>query len=314
MTFTSPPGSIRDLFGPAGPESTPILFWKHFFDDRPAHLARLTVDFYRTYDLSAAKIMPDVPILFDESALTSWSQLKHLRSFGDIDTVPRAADYIRTVKLTRDALEDDDLVWVTIFSPLCQIAIWLGGDEALREMVAAPREQAHEILWALAQVTSALSEECVKAGANVVYYGCRGQGVLSDQEYSEYGIPSDLAGLRGARSADFNVLHVHGPLNDRLDRYNGYPVEMVGWSEVESGVSLAEGVKVLPSKVVMGGIPEDRPGPTDEIVEDATRRIGDATSALGHRFLIAPGCSLPASIEDETLRQLRTLVSTQIPR
>jgi uroporphyrinogen decarboxylase len=190
---------------------------------------------------------------------------------------------------------------------LCQIAIWLGGDEALREMVVAPREQTHEILWALAKVTSALSEECVKAGANVVYYGCRGQGVLSHEEYGEYGVPYDLAGLRGAHEADFNVLHVHGPLNDHLDRYSQYPVEMVGWSEVESGVSLAEGAKLLPSKAVMGGIPEDRPGPTDEIIEDATRRVADATTALGRRFLIAPGCSLPASIEDETLRQLRTL-------
>lgn len=307
MAFPSRPGSIRELFTPAGPDAPPILFWKHFHDDRPASLARATVEFFREYKLSAAKVMPDVPILFDEAALSSWSQLRQLRSFGDIASVPRAADYIRTVKLTREGLADDDLLWVTIFSPLCMVAIWLGGDDALREMVEAPREEVHEVLWSLAQISSALSEECVKAGANVVYFGCRGQGVLSNEEYAELGVPYDLAGLRGARGSDFNVLHVHGPLGGGLARYGAYPVEMVGWSEVESGVPLAEGAKLLPRQAVMGGIPEDRPGPTDEVIAEAARRIADATQALSNRFLIAPGCSLPATIEDETLRQLRAL-------
>jgi uroporphyrinogen-III decarboxylase len=282
-----------------------VLLWKHFRNDKPRELAKLTVEFYKDFSLSAAKLMPDVPVLFDEGSLTSWRQLAQLRSFGDIASVPRAADYIRTVKLTRERLAPEDFFFVTVFSPLTMVAVWCGGDDVLLEMAEAPRAQVHEVLWALAGVASALSEAAVRAGADGIYYGCRGQGHLSSSQYGELGVPYDLAGLRGADAAELRALHVHGPLGEGLQRYAAYPVEVVGWSEVESGVTLAEGAQVLPDKVVMGGVPEDRSGPASELAQQTREGLALARAALGDRFIAAPGCSLPDATGEEVLRALR---------
>src|ERR1039458_2997333 len=78
---TSP---LRSLIRSEPLEHPPILLWKHFRIDEPRELARRTVRFYRDHRLAAAKLMPDIPLLFADGALSSWSQVAHLRRFGPI--------------------------------------------------------------------------------------------------------------------------------------------------------------------------------------------------------------------------------------
>lgn len=283
---------------------TPVLLWKHFRSEDAGELARLTVAFFHEYRLAAAKIMPDIPVLFRDFSLSSWSQVAHLRRFGPIETVGRAPEYIRAVRLARSKLNDADLLLVTVFSPLALVALWCG-PQALREMAGGNRAEAHSVLAALGGVVSSLAERCVAAGANGVYYSCWGQDVLSADEYREFGVPYDLAGLRGAEMADVRFLHVHGALNEGTERYADYPVEVVGWSEVDSRVSLSEGAQLLPNQLVMGGISERalaKPG------VDARRHIAQLVESLGPRFIAGPGCSLPDEIDAEGLAALRALV------
>ncbi len=282
----------------------PILFWKHFRTDDPRELAWRTVEFYRDHRLAAAKIMPDIPILFEDFSLSSFVQVAHLRHFGSIHQVGRAAEYIRTVELTRGQLLEGDLVLVTVFSPLAMIGLWCGAD-GLRELVAAERAVAHEVLWALAGVASELSSACIRAGADGVYYSCWGQDVLSPDDYRELGVPYDLAGLRGAAAAALRVLHVHGGLNESAGRYAGYPVQVVGWSEQESEVGLVEGAAALPGKLILGGISELQRSPAGAA---EARHVAQLGKELGSRLVVGPGCSLPDDVSTSTLASLRTLV------
>jgi hypothetical protein len=128
--------------------------------------------------------------------------------------------------------------------------------------------------------------------------------VLSSDQYAEFGIPYDLAGLRGAAGAEFRLLHLHGAVDGGLERYAGYPAQVVGWSEVESSVTLGEGARALGGKFVMGGIREDRSGPADAA---ARAHIDALMREFGTRFVVAPGCSLPDGIGDEALASLRAL-------
>jgi hypothetical protein len=73
---------------------------------------------------------------------------------------------------------------------------------------------------------------------------------------------------------------------------------------VESSVALIDGARMLEGKHVMGGIREDRSGPADEA---ARAHIDALVSALGTRFVIAPGCSLPDDTGDLALSSLRAL-------
>jgi uroporphyrinogen decarboxylase len=270
-------------------------------------LARRTVEFYRRYRLAAAKIMPDIPLLFEDFSLSSFAQVSQLRRFGRVTEVGRASEYIRTVELTRAQLEPEDVLLVTLFSPLGLIGLW-SGPSVLRELADGDRQVAHEVLWALAGVVSQLAEACVGAGADGIYYSCWGQDVLSDQEYLELGVPYDLAGLRGAAGAEFRLLHVHGALDTQVERYAGYPVQVVGWSEAESAISLPAGARSLPDKVVMGGISEQwRPG--SEMADG--HRLNELRELLGQAFVAAPGCSLPDEVTAEALASLRGLVDQQ---
>jgi uroporphyrinogen decarboxylase len=302
--------SIRSLIDGAPLDSPPILLWKHFRTDQPNQLAHQTVEFYRRYRLAAAKIMPDIPLLFEDFALSSFAQLAQLRRFGAVSEVGRAAEYIRTVELTRAQLDKDDVLLVTLFSPLGLIGLW-SGPTGLRQMADGDRAVAHEVLWALAGLVSQLARACVEAGADGVYYSCWGQDVLTEMEYLELGVPYDLAGLRGAAAAEFQLLHVHGALDQAVERYAGYPVQVVGWSEAESAVTLPEGAGSLPGKFVMGGISELwRMG--SEKSDGA--RLNQLRELLGPAFVAAPGCSLPDQITDDALANLRQLVEQPKPK
>jgi uroporphyrinogen decarboxylase len=171
-------------------------------------------------------------------------------------------------------------------------------------MAEGERSVAHAVLWALAGVVNDLAAACCAAGADGVYYSCWGQDLLSSDQYAEFGIPYDLAGLRGAAGAEFRLLHLHGAVDGGLARYAGYPVQVVGWSEVESSISLVEGARVLGGKFVMGGIPEDRSGPADAA---ARAHIDALVKEFGARFVVAPGCSLPDDTGDVALASLRAL-------
>jgi uroporphyrinogen decarboxylase len=294
---------LRSLIRSEPLDHPPILLWKHFRIDEPRELARRTVQFYRDHRLAAVKLMPDIPLLFEDHALSSWSQVAQLRRFGPIATVGRAAEYVRTVELVRRELGPDDVLLVTVFSPLALLGLWCG-PAGMRGMAQAERPVAHAVLGALAGVVSELAAACCAAGADGVYYSCWGQDVLTSDQYAELGIPYDLAGLRGAAAAELRLLHLHGAVDGNLERYAAYPVQIVGWSEVESAVSLFDGAGALPGKSVMGGIPENRSGPADA----ATRaHVDDLAERLGPRFVVAPGCSLPDGIGDEALASLRAL-------
>ena len=304
MTGSDGPSPLRSLIASGRLDRPPILLWKHFRIDEPRALARRTVEFYRDHRLAAAKLMPDIPLLFEDHALSSWAQVAQLRRFGPITSVGRAPEYVRTVELIRRQLDADDVVLVTLFSPLALIGLWCG-PRALREMADADRAVAHAVLWALAGVVSGLATACLEAGADGVYYSCWGQDVLSSKEYDELGVPYDLAGLRGAAGAEFRLLHLHSAVNGGMERYARYPVQIVGWSEVESSVSLEAGADMLPGKIVMGGIPENRSAPADAATG---ARIGTLVERFGPRFVVAPGCSLPDGIGDAALASLRALV------
>jgi uroporphyrinogen decarboxylase len=303
MSIPAGESPLRALIRSEPLDHPPILLWKHFRIDEPRELARRTVQFYRDHRLAAAKLMPDIPLLFEDRALSSWSQVAQLRRFGPIETVGRAAEYVRTVELVRKSLDADDVLLVTLFSPLALIGLWCG-PAGLRQMAEDDRAVAHAVLWALAGVVNDLAAACCEAGADGVYYSCWGQDVLSMHQYAELGVPYDLAGLRGAAGAEFRLLHLHGAVDGGLERYAGYPVQVVGWSEVESSISLVKGARLLGGKFVMGGIREDRSGPADAA---AQTRIHALVRELGTRFVVAPGCSLPDDIGDATLASLRTL-------
>lgn len=309
MSLPAASSSLRLLLESGKADQPPVLFWKHFATDEPRRLAHETVAFYRQFQLSAAKLMPDIPLMFKPHALASWTQVSQLRQFGPIDSVSGAADYLRAVELTRAELEPSDMLLATVYSPLGLIWTWCGQNgSGIRELADGSRSEAHAVLWALAEMVKSLAAGCVQSGADGIYYASGGQDILTTEEYQELGVPYDLAGLRGAVGAEVRLLHVHGSVDGDAERYASYPVQVVGWSETESNLSLVDGARALPGMIMMGGISERASAAQSSIVAEAGRRIGELAGQLGPRFVVAPGCSLPDGTSDETMAALRALV------
>jgi len=295
---------LARVMTPRAGDLAPILFWKHFRQDSAGQLAATTASFYREHDLVAVKLMPDIPILFEDFSLNSFRPLRHLRSFGDAVQVGRAGEYLRCVELLRRQLEPSDVLLATLFSPLGLVGLW-SGQEGVRELLREPRASAHEVLAALGGLVAQLGRYCLSAGADGIYYSCWGQDVLSEQEYSEFGVPYDLMGLRGAQGASVRMLHIHGGLHHHVERYAAYPVDAIGWSEQESSVTLVQGGSALPGRIMMGGLSEV----TAAMAGAAERsHVLELQGRLGDRLLVAPGCSLPDEISPAALASLRQLV------
>ncbi len=302
MSISGEAGSLRALVRAEPLDGVPVLLWKHFRIDEPRQLARRTVDFYRRHRLSAAKIMPDIPLLFEDRSLSSWSQVAQLRRFGPAVTTGRAAEYVRTVELVRRGAgppghgAGHDLLAAGVDRAL----VWSGraardgpgGSGGCPQRPLRPRRRGQ---WPGAGVCGGRRRRHLLL--------LLGQDVLSAEEYSELGVPYDLAGLRGAAAAEFRLLHLHGRVDD-VERYAGYPVQVAGWSEVESPLSLEDGARSLPGKFIMGGIAENRSGPADEAT---TARVAALAERFGPRFVLAPGCSLPDGTGDDALASLRAL-------
>ncbi|MGH7612047.1 MAG: uroporphyrinogen decarboxylase family protein [Candidatus Dormibacteria bacterium] len=280
------------------------MLWKHFRRDQPEELARLTADFYRHYRLAAAKLMPDIPLLFSDFSLNSFSQVAHLRRLGAPELLGRVPEYLAAVRSCRAQLDPQDVLLATTFSPLGLVGLW-ATPASIAELGSGDRRVAHLVLQALGHFTSRVAELCLEAGADGVYYSCWGQDVLSPEQYAELGTPYDLAGLEGARGGEFRLLHVHGALDSGVERYREYPAQVVGWSEVESRLGLPEGAGLLPGQLVMGGIREVRG--EDALLRDRQRAL-ELRAALPQGWILAPGCSLPDDTTESTFTELRRLV------
>lgn len=297
-----------DELQPSEQGPLPVLLWKHFRIDRPTELARACVGFTQRHGLSAVKVMPDIPLLFEDFSISSWRQLRHLRRLPSAPKLGRVREYAAAMREARRLSGERATVIATVFSPLGLVGVW-GGPERIAELARDDRPVAHSVLGALAGFTKGVVDSVLEAGADAIYYSCWGQDILSDHDYRELGVPYDLQGLGSAAGARVRLLHVHGALDRCVDRYATYPVEVVGWSQLDSRVALADGARALPGKWLMGGLPERPDAWSREGMGTIRAEVSALRRATGGRMVLAPGCSLPDDAPDDVLSAFRAMAN-----
>jgi len=134
--------------------------------------------------------------------------------------------------------------------------------------------------------------------------------MYDDREFAEVIRPLDIQVLEAASGRTcFNVLHVcKDQVN--LERYRGYPGDVVNWGIHEQNLTLTEGMAVFPDKILLGGL-DDRSGVLvdgdDEAIAEAVqtviREMGD------HPFILGADCTLPSEIY---LHRIRVAVDAAI--
>lgn len=296
-------------------DRVPVCFWHHFQPEGSGRaMAEATLRFFdEEFDLDIAKVMPDLPYPFPKRSI---ADVNDWRLIEPIDPVHSRffRERAEAVAILRETLGFDTPVIMTIFSPLAE-AMYAARD---REQFLAHMQEhpvlIHEVLSVIAENLAHHIRDIILAGADGVFFSVQGvtRGVMSEEQYREFGRPYDLIALRGATSGWLNVLHIHGEKDLMFDQLLDYPVQVLSWSDRLAGPSLRE-ARVKTSKCLMGGWNEFGPlhqGPTDQIAAEAKDAIAQTG---GRKLILANGCSVPDDTDHRWLDAARTIAQDLRP-
>ena len=308
----------------------PASVWRHFYhrENSAAGLAEAMLGFQQRYGWDFMKVNPresyhaedwGLKLRFSDNDSQSpetvdWP-IKTAEDFKKIEPLDIhqgvLGEQLEALKLIADGLGGQVPFLMTIFTPLSIAGYMAGSHNAMEVLLRENPKEVHGCLEVISETFSRYAAECVATGAAGLFFATTGWATydrLSDDEYDEFGRPYDLRVLRAVSDAEFNVLHVCGS-NNMLSTLKDYPVAAFNWdTQDETNVWLNEGGKIT-QKAVIGGITHRSnllDGKPEEVAEEAvwTKDTMEIT-----RWMLGPGCTIPAATPHENLQALSNVFS-----
>lgn len=283
----------------------PVGAWGHDYiaEWSPKDLAESTISAHGRYGWDFVKVQPRASC-FSEAFGAEWRPSGNRLGGPVLVSLPEELDFrpqpleeqVEAIALVAEKLSDIPVIQ-TVFSPLT-VAGYLFGDDLDRGRPHLDR---------IADALIDFSRKSVEAGAAGVFFAISGYA-SSDRvpliDYEEAFLAGDLKVVEAiAGRGWFNVLHLCGP-RIHFDLARRFPVQAVSWSVQDEGnPSLSEGVE-RSGRAAMGGIGQRTTllhGTAEEITAE-TRRAASANEGRG--VLVAPGCSVPPEVSEESLRAI----------
>lgn len=286
----------------------PRALWRHFpltEYNREAFVEE-TVRFYAHPGLDVAKIGPrssfgirdyGVRDIFEDDYLGRPRYLNQvIRDHDGWARLPRldpkagwlghTADCVRAI--CQQSPKDTPKV-LTIFSPATQAKNLVGSEQLQKHWRDHP-EALRVGLNTLAENTRALVQALADVKLDGLFYAIQECG-LNDLKPSYHAMCGDLdAAILTSGEFWLNMLHLHGCIED-FGRYARYPVHVLHWDELASGITLAAGRKHFPG-MVSGGLDWPSQGwcRKTDIQAAATSAV---TRAGPGPLLLSAGCVIP---------------------
>ncbi|HEX7078688.1 MAG TPA: uroporphyrinogen decarboxylase family protein [Candidatus Eisenbacteria bacterium] len=316
----------KTLLGEAT-DRPPVALWRHFYhrEGSSKALSEAMLEFQREYDWDFLKVNPRASYHVED-----WGVRTQRPGDGALDKPkvvqsairrPEDWDAIRPLDVAQGVLGEHldaeeriaarlqgDTDWLmTVFNPI-SIASDLVNDDALFvEHLRRHGERVHAALRAITETFAAFVRASAARGASGIFFATTDyandtridRGLLA-----EFGRPYDLRVLAEAAALPLNVLHVCGPgafLSDLLD----YPVSILSWAAHDRGNPSVAAVRPLTDKTLMTGIAHETTfvtGPVEAIREEAREAVQQSG---GSRFILGPGCAVPAASPLEHYRAVR---------
>lgn len=292
-------------------DRVPVMLWRHFpvDDQEPLRLAAATVQFQKQFDFDAVKVTPASSYCVkDWGAEDVWNGATEGTRDYVKHPIQRAEDWTRLPILNPTdgwlgkqldclraivaELGKDTPVIQTIFNPLTQAKNLASRNKVLLWMRKHP-EEFKQGLKTITETTIRFIEEARKTGIDGIFYAVQHAqyGLMSEEEYREFGLKYDLEVLEAAKPFWFNMLHLHGE-DILFDLFVDLPVQVINWHDQETPPSLVEAKEKFKG-VVCGGLLRYTTmvlGTPEEITEQARKAI-EATN--GERFILGTGCVVP---------------------
>lgn len=306
----------------------PVALWRHFpvDDQTPQGLAASVLIFQRIFDFDLVKVTPSSSYcLRDWGSADEW----HGNPEGTRDYTRRVIQHpddwaalpvlnptrghlgaeLEALRMILDELGPDTPVIQTIFNPLSQAKNLAGGANLLVHLRRNP-DALHAGLQTIAETTRRYVEATRQTGVAGIFFAVQHAqyGLLSEQEYAEFGRAYDLPILEAAQDLPVRLLHLHG-LDVMYNLLADYPVNILNWHDRETFPSLSLGQKRFPG-VVCGGVSQHTLvyGAPDQVRQEALEAV-QATD--GRRMILATGCVTPIIAPLGNILAVRQSVESQ---
>ena len=201
-------------------------------------------------------------------------------------------EQLEALRLIRAAVgPDTPIVW-TVFNPLMICRYLARGDAEM--LLAGLRERpdaVHRALRVVAETMAEYARATVASGADGLFYATNlaTSGLVTPEEYREFGTRYDEIVLGAVADAPFNVMHVCGDAV-HFDLVAEYRVAAFNWALSRDNPTLSEGERRT-GRAVVGGVsikPRDLELTADDVAAEVRAAIADTG---GRHFLLGPGCS-----------------------
>ena len=315
--------------GQAGPDRPPVSFWGHFYhrESSAPDLVDATLEFQREYDWDWVKLNPrrhyhaepwGVRYLYsgragEKPTLEAWP-IHAAEDWAGVRPRPpdqgALGEQLEAVRLLRRGLPEDVPLIETVFTPLAVLREMVPGPAELRAHLGTHPAAVRAALEAVTATLEAFVPRVLEAGADGIFFATvdwASKDLMSAEEYRAWARGADLRVLAAARPASFNVLHVCKRRNLLLELAD-YPVHAFSWAATDATNPTLAGARAVLPGAVMGGISQE--GALQDA--DPARALDEFRAALeqtgGHRWLVAPGCSIPPGTPGRNLRALRDVV------
>ena len=304
----------------------PVALWRHFpVDDQDAAtLAAAHLQFQRIYDFDLLKVTPASSYMAKDwgvrdewrgatEGTREYTQRIVLRpeDWSNLPVLdPRRGslgESLTALKNITAELGENTPVIQTVFSPLSQAKNLVGREQLVVHLRRYP-QAVHEGLRIIAETTQRYIEALKQTGVAGVFYAVQHAqyGLLSPQEYAEFGRNYDFIALDPARDFRLNMLHLHGQ-DIFFEPFIDYPVAVINWHDQDTPPSLDE-AKTRFKGAVCGGLKRENTmvlGMPESVHTEAQAAI-QATG--GKRFLLGTGCVTPTIAPHANLMAARRSV------
>jgi len=290
---------------------TPVALWRHFpVDDQSADgLFAATIAFQRQYDFDLVKVSPSSSFCikdwgaddkwtgsaegsrqymsFPVTGPDDWQKIKKLSPASG-----QLGSQLDCLKRIVQEYHHHTPVLQTIFSPLSQAKNLIGRENLSVHLRLYP-EQLHAALRMITQTTIDFVTEAVKTGIDGIFYAVQHAqyGLLSVEEFENFGIAYDLQVLEAAQNLWFNMAHIHGS-HIMFDLLASYPVQSLNWHDRAADPNLAD-ARADYKGVLCGGLRQWETMAYGDPKMVTSEALDAIRSTQGSRFILGTGCVMP---------------------
>jgi uroporphyrinogen decarboxylase len=289
----------------------PAGLWMHF----PAQMhhgveaVKAHIKFYRETGTDILKVMNENLMPLNPIAKADdWKHIKPISLNSDY-----VKDQLEIIKRVKDEIKDEAVILATIHGVVASAfhsckdpSTYDTEGGVLQKHLQEKPQIVGNAFRILAEGLAQLSQACIEAGADGIYYAALGGETyrFTDEEFYKYIKPNDLYILDAVSHVPgFNVLHM---CKDRLNlsRYKDYPTEVVNWSVHADNPPLTDADKLFPGKAVLGGLDSSAGPIVSGTLKDIEKEVQNTIDSMkGFKFILGGDCTLPTGIPYERIRK-----------